>query len=524
MDGSNLLIQVDTIDVNDLVYVERDLNFRQKVGLCFLLFSDVDADAAFILQKLLAMAGGDPGQPSDLLTQYSKSRPDTWRRQLVEGLCIIGARQVLRKLGFRWPELRLHYLPHIAGITLHVHPLLKSLYRICEDLTMAQSGRLILEVSEKVARQQAGAGDPLRFYDTSFLEIFLLDWLTRRCIRLGDLNATGSDVQLLIEHLKFNDLQEQAKLLIDTINSNAQETVPASVAPAPASPLAVKSETLADSQQETLAAASPSALAPSLAPRQGDALQLSRENAGIALIINQQMFHRDVSPELKKYLSPKKLDRRDGTDVDERRLREVFSSMGYQVESHPNVDHLDMVHLIRNACNRSTIRDSLVVCILSHGFEGTVYGANSIALRISELENVLCSDAPSLYDQTHCLIKLLFIQACQTEPDKKLAENQHGLPYPLDATTQSPGQHLHMLRANSTVKGFSALRHTHNGSWFIQSLCDNIVKHSASVHIADILMMVTKEVSGKRGKNNESMVPDTNVRLTQHVYLPPRCP
>ncbi|XP_020806282.1 caspase-8 [Drosophila serrata] len=512
MDGSNLLIQVDTIDVNDLVYVERDLNFRQKVGLCFLLFSDVDADAAFILQKLLAMAAGDRQQSSDLLTQYSKSRPDTWRRQLVEGLCIIGARQVLRKLGFRWSELRLHYLPHIAGITLHVHPLLKSLYRICEDLTMAQSGRLILEVSEKVGRQQAGAGDPLRFYDTSFMEIFLLDWLTRRCIRLGDLNATGSDVQLLIEHLKFNDMQAQAKLLIDTINSNAQDSqIPGPGSVTPAAPLAIKSETVADSQQASTSST-------------GDALQLSRENAGIALIINQQKFHRDVGPELKKYLSPKNLERRDGTDVDERRLNEVFSSMGYQVESHSNVDHMEMVHLIRNACSRSTIRDSLVVCILSHGIEGAVYGANSIALRISELENVLCSDVPTLYDQTHCLIKLLFIQACQVETDKKLLENQHGLPFPLDATTQSPGQHLHMLRANSTVKGFSALRHTHTGSWFIQSLCDNIVKHSDSVHIADILMIVTKEVSGKRGKNNESMVPDTNVRLTQHVYLPPRCP
>ncbi|XP_017017992.1 caspase-8 [Drosophila kikkawai] len=520
MDGSNLLIQVDTIDVNDLVYVERDLNFRQKVGLCFLLFSDVDADAAFILQKLLAMAGGDRQQPSDLLTQYSKSRPDTWRRQLVEALCIIGARQVLRKLGFRWTELRLHYLPHIAGISLHVHPLLKSLYRICEDLTMAQSGRLILEVSEKVGRQQAGAGDPLRFYDTSFLEIFLLDWLTRRCIRLGDLNATGSDVQLLIEHLKFNDMQEQAKLLIDTINSNAQEIR----VPAPASPLAIKRETLKDSQTAPATASDSVPATATASLRRADALQLSRENAGIALIINQRQFHRNVSPELKMYLSPKKLESRVGTDVDERRLGEVFSSMGYQVESHPDVDHMDMVHLIRNACSRSAIRDSLVVCILSHGFEGTVYGANSIALRISELENVLCSDDASLYDQSHRLVKLLFIQACQTEPDKKLEQDQHGLPYPLDATTQSPGQHLHMLRANSTVKGFSALRHTHNGSWFIQSLCDNIVQHSSSTHIADILMNVTRDVSGKRGKNNESMVPDTNIRMTQHVYLPPRCP
>lgn len=255
------------------------------------------------------MAAADRRQPSDLLTQYSKSRPDTWRRQLVEALCIIGARQVLRKLGFRWQDLRLHYLPHIAGITLHVHPLLKSLYRICEDLTMAQSGRLILEVSDKVARQQAGAGDPLRFYDTSFLEIFMLDWLTRRCIRLGDINATGSDVQLLIEHLKFNDLQEQAKLLIDTINSNAQENH--TLTPAPSAPLAIKRETLTDSQQvANCSAASPAPATPATATgtatastpavvRRANALQLSRENAGIALIINQKTFHRDVSPDLK---------------------------------------------------------------------------------------------------------------------------------------------------------------------------------------------------------------------------------
>jgi len=31
MAGSNLLTQLDTIDLNDLVYVERDLNFAQKV-------------------------------------------------------------------------------------------------------------------------------------------------------------------------------------------------------------------------------------------------------------------------------------------------------------------------------------------------------------------------------------------------------------------------------------------------------------------------------------------------------------
>lgn len=82
--------------------------------------------------------------------------------------------------------------------------------------------------------------------------------------------------------------------------------------------------------------------------------------------------------------------------------------MGYKVESHHNIDHMEMVHLMRSATERSLLNDSIVVCILSHGFEGAVYGANSIALSIPEIENVLCSEA-NVYDKH----KLLIIQACQ---------------------------------------------------------------------------------------------------------------
>ncbi|XP_017054530.1 caspase-8 [Drosophila ficusphila] len=509
MAGSNLLSHLDSIDFNDLVLLERDLNFAQKVGLCFLLYGNNHSDATYILQKLLAMTRTSFVQ-SDLLMQYAKHRPDTWQKNLLEALCIVGARQVLRKLGFRWQELRMHYLPHVGGIALHVHPLLKSLYMICEELSLAQSGRLVLDVSEKVARQQPG--DPLRFYDATYLEIFLLDWLTRKAIRLGDINAMGSDVQLLIEHLKFNDLQEQAKLLIDTINSNASDDQILEVVP----PLAIKRETQSDSQQVPLSATSTAAV-PASPLRKKDALELSRENAGIALIINQREFHRDVNEDLKKYLAPNTPRRRDGTDVDERRLTAVFSAMGYNVESHSNVDHLSIVQLIRSACDRSLLRDSLVVCILTHGFEEAVYGSNSIALRITDIENVMCS-----YDSLFNKPKLLIIQACQEEAPKKGEESPQGLPFKIDVITQSPGQHVNMVRAMSTVNGFSALRHTHSGSWFIQSLCDAIEQHSASEHIADILTIVTNKVAEKRGKNDECMVPKFNSTFRQHVYFPPR--
>ncbi|KAH8261969.1 hypothetical protein KR026_008317 [Drosophila bipectinata] len=501
MAGSNLLNQIDSIDTSDLLFVERDLNFAQKViSLCFLLYGDEHSSATYILQKLLALAPV-AWQPTDLVLQYAKSRPDTWRRHLVEGLCIIGARQVLRRLGLRWSELRLHYLPHIGGLTLHIHPLLKSLYTICEQMTLAQSGRLVLDVGEKVARQQKSSGDPMHFNDPAYLEIYMLDWLTRKSIKLGDINTNGSDVQLLIEHLKFNDLQEQAKLLIDTINSNARDE-PAPPRTASPPPITVKRETLTDSHRD-YASTSTSV------PRNG--VQLSRDSAGICLIINQREFHRNVDDNLKKYLSPKPLAPRLGTDVDVQSLNKVFSSMGYKVESHHNIDHMEMVHLMRNATRRSLLNDSIVVCILSHGFEGAVYGANSIALSIPEIENVLCSEA-NVYDKH----KLLIIQACQDNNRR-----QQGLPFKLDATTSEPGQRKHMVRV-MPVSGFPALRHTHTGSWFIQCLCEALVQHSDSKHFVDILTIVTDEVDKKRGDNNEKMLLSTNICLVQNFYLPPR--
>ncbi|BFG01602.1 caspase-8 [Drosophila madeirensis] len=506
MSGYNLLAQLDNIHVLDLPYVERDLNFAQKVSLSFLLYGDEHSSATYILQKLLVLhrANDTDWRHSDILSQYAKSKPQAWRKYLVEALCIIGARQVLRKLGLRWQELRMHYLPHIGGISLHIHPLLKSLYTICEELSLAQSGRMVLSIREK-----ASSGDPLRFYEPAYLEIFMLDWLTRRLIRLGDINANGSDVQLLIEFFKFNELHAQATLLVDTVNSNAT----ASSDHAPTSVCADR-ETFDSAKPNVgasgLANGSASSAPSALPQRAKNAIQLSRENAGIVLIINQQRFHQNVSDDLKMYLPPVELLPRLGTDVDKQRLTDVFSALGYKVEPHDNVDHFAMLEHIRQACERSLLHDSLVVLVLSHGFEEAVYCSNSIALRISDIENVLCS-----YENLYNKPKLVIVQACQ-QKDKK----NNALPFKIDASTKSPGQHLNMLRAMSTVPGFAAMRHTHTGSWFIQCLCDAIAEHADSHHMLDILTIVINNVANKLGRQNETMVPYICGALRQHVYFP----
>ncbi|XP_030378594.1 caspase-8 isoform X2 [Scaptodrosophila lebanonensis] len=511
MSTRNGIQHMDTIDVEDLPYIERDLNFAQK-----------HSNAEYVLQKLLTLAransisGPQHHQNSDLLRQYAHTNQKNWRAHLIEALTIINARRVLRKLGFQWQELRLHYLPHIHEVTLHVHPLLKALYIVCEQLTLAQSSRLVLSISDMQTRinaqqqgpESASANDRLLIYDFAYLEIFLLHWLTRRIIKLGDINAEGSDMQILIEYFKFNNLESLSSLLIQTINSNA--TSAANEVPTQTLPSQVPAKCEED-------AATPTSPTPTVMDtasrhlsvrRREKGFNISRKNAGIVLIINQQSFHTNVAEGLQNLLPTKNLEPRLGTDKDKERLKKVFSALGYMVEAHDNLNHLQMLQHIRDACARSCHRDSLIVCILSHGFEGAVYGHDSIALKISEIENVLCSNE-NLSEKP----KVLIIQACQqNDMDNKTLT--------INATIKCPKNRKNLLKAMSTVQGFVALRHTSEGSWFIQSLCDAIEQYAESEHMLDILTHVICHVSKKRGNKNQVMMPQIESTLSQYFYLP----
>ncbi|XP_034119497.1 caspase-8 [Drosophila albomicans] len=496
--------ELDNIELDDLPSVELDLNFAQKVSLSFLLFGVQHSHASFILQKLLTLVRSPPEEQlnSDLLRLYAHANPGSWRSHLVEALCIINARRVLRKLGLNWEQLRLRYLPHISEISLHVHPMLKALYVICERLTVAQSGRLVLDINEKLARQrnEGDIGEPLRFYDLEYLEIFMLDWLTRRHIRLGDIETIGSDVQLLIEYFKFHDMHQFATLLIQTYNSNAsaQEYIKCESDAEPEQPTSV----VQPAARSNANASNPIALQ--------SAKRVRQENAGILLIINQQTFHRNVDEEFRHLLPTESLRKREGTDVDKRRLTEVFSALGYSVESHDNVDHLTMLELIRSVCDRSMMRDSLIVCILSHGFEGAVYGCDSIPLSIIDLQWVLCADKN--LNETP---KLLIIQACQQNEKNKQTRD-------VNAGRMPVNQLGNMVVAMSTVPGYVALRHSLNGSWFIQTLCETVREHADNDHVLEILTTTIGKVSEKRGDKDQQMVPLLSSTLRQKVFLPAR--
>lgn len=137
---------------------------------------------------------------------------------VVEALAIIRAKRVLRLLGLRWTDVRISFLPHIAQLSVNVHPMLKVLYRICERLDFAQAEKLVRELNEQHLSVQ---DQNLPFYDYSYLEVFLLNFINHGLILLGNASLEGVNVTKLTEYFENNKMEAMSSLLKDTIRYNS---------------------------------------------------------------------------------------------------------------------------------------------------------------------------------------------------------------------------------------------------------------------------------------------------------------
>uniref|UniRef100_A0A1A9WRC9 Caspase family p20 domain-containing protein n=1 Tax=Glossina brevipalpis TaxID=37001 RepID=A0A1A9WRC9_9MUSC len=503
------------IDIEDLRYIEKDLSFYQLVSLGFLLFGHERTSAAYILQKLIILSK-QPRRDCDqvtsnsgdiILRHYAKSMSNDWRKGLVEALTIINAKKVLRKLGFCWRELYHHYLPQIAELSINIHPMLKVLYKICEELTAVQAKQLILKIQNDVV-------ESLDFSDPLYLEIFLLDWINRRIINIGDRQCIGTDVQVLIEYFKFNDMDTLKELLNSTILHNAEEVEyknhilekENSIQPATdsaESSLSSKNEGTFKCLKEDV----------SMYQEIDDisSYEVRRETAGFVMIINQNQFHQEADPKWADLLPKKPFPRyRKGTDIDRDRLTKLFERFGYIPKVYDNLNHLEMVYRIRETIRSSVMYDSLLVFILTHGANGVVYGSNSIPVKIAELQEIFSErnfkNKP----------KILIIQACQKD-EPQINENNF-----TDVRKQNPLSYADVLVALAAIPGTEALRDTMKGSWYIQTMCDIIEKWGNKKDILDILTAVTNVVTKKNQEagGNEVMLPLIRSTLRKKFYLP----
>ncbi|CAL9689045.1 unnamed protein product [Knipowitschia caucasica] len=254
---------------------------------------------------------------------------------------------------------------------------------------------------------------------------------------------------------------------------------------------------------------------------------------GICLIINNMNFE-DGSV-------------RRGTDKDAESLAEVFHWLGFRVLMCEDLTMTEMsltlncfsslndiselqqfslkewanvgfVHLQQTPVHG----DVFICCILTHGNKGAVYGTDKKPLALKDITRTF--RATNISPLT-AKPKVFFIQACQGAGNV-----QRGV---LGADLETDGgpsvsvpEEADILVAVATVEDYVSFRHTVQGSWFIQSLCQQLKEGcSRGVDIHSILQCVNSDVSQKEGNPDKpgktKQMPEVHYTLTKKLILSP---
>lgn len=243
---------------------------------------------------------------------------------------------------------------------------------------------------------------------------------------------------------------------------------------------------------------------------------------GLCVVINNEDFMQSK--------------RRGGSQEDERALHETFTALGFKVDIRKNLESTTMKDLLKEIGRRNFHNeDALVVCVLSHGLEGCVYGSDDIEVSLKDLTSPFTSyNAPSLAGKP----KLFFIQACQgtgyqrgslpyIPKPEEVQEHQH---FEEDAGPV-PGETVpwgaDFLLGMATVPECKSFRSIKTGSIYIQELCKQLNEAAQSTKMDDILTVLTrvnKNVShgvfklNNRGEAYKQM-PEPKYTLTKKVVL-----
>lgn len=112
--------------------------------------------------------------------------------------------------------------------------------------------------------------------------------------------------------------------------------------------------------------------------------------------------------------------------------------------------------------------DAFVCCILSHGEKGAVFGTDRNPISIKNITRTFRSTDESPLGGKP---KVFLIQACQGSLCQRGV-----LVKDLEADAASPfvPEEADVLVAVATVEDYVSFRHKKDGSWFIQSVCEQL--------------------------------------------------
>ncbi|XP_056276666.1 caspase-8 isoform X2 [Pseudoliparis swirei] len=247
---------------------------------------------------------------------------------------------------------------------------------------------------------------------------------------------------------------------------------------------------------------------------------LTHNPRGVCVVINNEYFPGTA------------LGSRRGTQEDEKALRRVFTDLGFTVSVHNNLTAEAMRRELWTLGARSFLdEDALVVCVLSHGDMGCVFGVDEQKVSIQDLKQPFTSRrAPTLAGKP----KLFFIQACQgngyqggsmpcpprprEEPVDEQSRLEEDAGPPIGETVPWEAD---FLLGMATVPQCKSFRNISTGSIYIQELCTQLTRSAESLKTDDVLSVLTRvnnEVS-KGEYSKYKQMPEPKYTLTKKLVL-----
>ena len=275
---------------------------------------------------------------------------------------------------------------------------------------------------------------------------------------------------------------------------------------------------------------------------EGRIYELIHRNRGRVLIINNVNF--------KATASGIKLEDRHGSEFDALNLQNLFKALGFTVTSEQDQTAGQIRDLMqkeaRNPQHHSA--DAYFMWILSHGTEGTVYGADGKAVHIDR-------DIIHHFTQASCRNltgkpKVFFFQCCQGHEAAEAAMHGHvGQPQikdkgsgNMDASrpstdigqcsgkNQSPPQPeaTHpagdMLLVFANIIGYESYRYTDKGTRLVRAFVQEVCRSAHEKELQDILLDVDRRLRQPRHVNDAIQGLEVHSKSFKKLYFFPGHP
>ena len=185
---------------------------------------------------------------------------------------------------------------------------------------------------------------------------------------------------------------------------------------------------------------------------------------------------------------------REGAKMDTQNLKILFSRMGYEVRIYEDYTKEETLSKLKEIRRDQYLRklDSFVCIILSHGRDGNNFCTLTDDVDIDEVRYLFIdSECPQLKDKP----KIFLVNFCRGQVKETIQKIERDF-VPSSNQSQAPQD---MFTVYSSIKNFQSLRHTQDGTLFVQGVCQVFAENAHSMELTALckkLCITMNELEG----------------------------